>query len=161
MRQTSVTAVDPDQSVYEAFTMPEVIDRSLSQRRLNATLVALFAGVSLLLAIIGIYGVMSYAVAQRVREFGIRMALGARPASVIGQVVRRGATIGLAGSVIGLAATAALSRFLQSLLYGVSAIDWISYAAAAAVLLAACVAASYMPVRRAVALDPVQSLRNE
>jgi putative ABC transport system permease protein len=157
----AIRAVDPDQPVYEAFTMDQVIDRSLSQRRVDAALVALFAGVSLLLAIIGIYGVMSYAVEQRVREFGIRMALGARPGDVVRQVVRRGTAIGLTGAAIGLAATLAVSRLVQTLLYGVSPKDWVSYTAAAAILIAVAALASYLPVRRAVALDPMQSLRNE
>jgi putative ABC transport system permease protein len=156
-----IRAVDPDQPVYNAFTMDQILDRSLSDRRLSLMLVGLFAGVSLLLAMIGIFGVMSYAVEQRAREFGIRMALGARPASVIGAVVRRGAAIGIVGSAIGLAATGALARFVKALLYRVSATDWISYTAAAAVLIAVAILASYLPVRRAVRNDPLQSLRGE
>lgn len=155
----AIRDVDPEQPVYNALTMEQVVDRSLSQRRLNAILIGVFAGVSLLLAAVGIYGVMSYAVEQRRREFAIRMALGADASDVIGRVVRRGAVIGALGSALGLAGVAALSRFLTALLYQVSATDWISYTAAAAALVAVALAASYVPVRRAVAMDPVKSLR--
>ena len=112
-----VRAVDPEQAVYNAFTVDEIIDRSLSQRRLNALLVSLFAAVSLLLAMVGIYGVMAYAVEQRVREFGIRMALGARPSDVIRRVVMRGAVLGIGGAILGLAATGLMARFLATLLF--------------------------------------------
>jgi putative ABC transport system permease protein len=158
---TQVRAVDPEQAVYNAFTVDEIIDRSLSQRRLNALLVSLFAAVSLLLAMVGIYGVMAYAVEQRVREFGIRMALGARPSDVIRRVVMRGAVLGIGGAILGLAATGLMARFLATLLFHVSATDWISYTAAAAVLTAVALVASYLPVRRAVGNDPMQSLRSE
>jgi putative ABC transport system permease protein len=155
----AIRATDPEQPVYNAFTMEEIVDRSVSQRRLNAVLVGVFAGVSILLAAIGIYGVMSYAVEQRRREFGIRIALGASPSAVIARVVRRGLWIGALGSALGLAAVGALARFLATLLFQVSATDWISYSAAALALIAVASAASYFPVRRAVAQDPVKSLR--
>jgi putative ABC transport system permease protein len=155
----AIRAVDPEQPVFNAFTMEEIVDRSLSQRRLNALLVAVFAGLSLLLAGVGIYGVMSYAVAQRTREFGIRMALGAEASDVIGRVVRRGLAIGAIGAAIGLAGTAALARFLTTLLYQVSATDWISYGLAAAALVGVAAAASYGPARRAVRMDPIKALR--
>jgi putative ABC transport system permease protein len=157
----AIRAVDPEQPVFNAFTLEEIVDRSLSQRRLNAVLVGVFAGLSLLLATVGIYGVMSYAVEQRRREFGIRMALGANGSDVIGRVVRRGLFIGALGSAIGLAAAGALARFLATLLFQVSATDWISYGAAAAALIAVAVAASYVPARRAAASDPMKSLRAE
>jgi putative ABC transport system permease protein len=157
----SIRAADPEQPVYNTFTMEDVVDRSLSQRRLNALLVGVFAGVSLLLAAVGIYGVMSYAVEQRTREFGIRMALGAKASDVVGRVVMRGAAIGLAGSAIGLAAVGGLSRFLQSLLFHVSATDWVSYSAAAAALIAVALLASFVPAQRAVSTDPMRSLRGE
>jgi putative ABC transport system permease protein len=155
----AIRAVDPDQPVYNAFTMEEIVDRSVSQRRLNALLVGVFAGVSLLLAAVGIYGVMSYAVERRTREFGIRMAIGASASDVIGRVVRRGLAIGAIGSAIGLSGVAVLARFLTTLLYQVSATDWVSYSAAAAALIAVAAAASFVPARRAVIQDPMKSLR--
>jgi putative ABC transport system permease protein len=158
---SAIRAVDPDQPVFNAFTMEDIVERSLSQRRLNALLVGVFAAVSLLLAAVGIYGVMSYAVEQRTREFGIRMALGAKASDVVGRVVMRGAAIGLAGSAIGLAAVGGLSRFLQTLLFHVSATDWVSYSAAAAALIAVALVASFVPARRAVSADPMRSLRGE
>jgi len=163
MAQTvaAIRAVDPEQPVYNAYTMQEVVDRSVSERRLHVLLVGLFAAVSLVLAAIGIYGVMSYAVAQRTREFGIRMALGASASAVVRCVVWRGFAIGAIGSGIGLAGVGALSRFLRGLLFNVSATDWISYAAAAGALIVVAAAASYVPVRRAVSLDPMKSLRAE
>ena len=154
-----IRALDPDQPVYNVFTMEDIVDRSLSQRRLNAVLVAVFAGVSLLLAAIGIYGVVAYSVQQRVREFGIRLALGANRRDVTRIVVLRAAAIACIGSVLGLGAAAALGRFLQTMLFEVSATDAVSYASAAAVLIAVAVIASYVPVRRALAMDPMQSLR--
>jgi putative ABC transport system permease protein len=157
----AIRDVDPDQPVYNAFTLDDIVERSLSQRRLNALLVGLFAVVSLILAAIGIYGVMSYAVEQRTREFGIRMALGAAASDVVRRVVLRGAAIGGIGSLLGLAAIGALSRFVRTLLFQVSATDWVSYSAAALALIAVAVLASYIPVRRAVTLDPMKSLRGE
>jgi len=154
-----IRALDPDQPVYNVFTMEDIVDRSLSQRRLNAVLVAVFAGVSLLLAAIGIYGVVAYSVQQRVREFGIRLALGANRRDVTRIVVLRAAAIACIGSVLGLGAAAALGRFLQTMLFEVSATDAVSYASAAAVLIAVAVIASYVPVRRALAMDPMQSIR--
>ena len=154
-----IRGVDPEQAVYSVFTMDEIVGRSLSQRRLNAVLVAAFASISLLLAAIGIYGVVSYSVQQRVREFGIRLALGAGSGDVVRMVLRRTAVIAGIGSAVGLAAAGTLGRFLKSVLFQVTATDTISYAAAAVVLIAVALIASYVPVRRALAMDPMQSLR--
>jgi putative ABC transport system permease protein len=156
-----IRSVDPEQTVYNVFTMDDIVDQSLSQRRLNAFLVAVFASVSLLLAAIGIYGVVAYSVQQRVREFGIRLALGARRSEVVRMVVLRAAAIAGIGSALGLGAAGALARYLSSVLFQVSGTDRISYAAAAAVLIVVALLASYVPVRRALAMDPMQSLRIE
>jgi len=121
--------------------------------------VAVFASLSLLLAAIGIYGVVAYSVQQRVPEFGIRLALGARRSDVVRMVLLRAAAIAGIGSTLGLAAAGALGRFLTSVLFQVSATDAISYAAAAAVLIAVALLASYVPVRSVLAMDPMQSLR--
>jgi putative ABC transport system permease protein len=156
-----IRAVDPEQPVYSVFTMEEILDRSLAQRRLNAALVAVFASVALLLAAIGTYGVVAYSVNQRVREFGIRMALGARSGDVVRIVVARAAAIAGLGAAAGLAISAVLARFLATLLFQVSGTDWLSYSAAAVALIVVAVAASYVPVRRALAADPLISLRGE
>ena len=158
---SQIRSLDAEQPVYAVATMEDVVDRSLTGRRLNALLVAVFAGVSLLLASIGIYGVMAYAVQQRVREFGIRIAVGANRQDVIGMVVLGGVRVGIVGSVIGLAAAAALGRVISALLYDTSATDWMSFTIAALVLLAVAVVASYVPARRAAACDPMQALRSE
>lgn len=157
----AIREVDPDQPVYNALTMEEVVDRSLSQRRLNAMLVGLFAAVSLLLAAVGIYGVMSYSVERRAREFGIRMALGAKASDVIGRVVRQGAAVAGIGAAAGLAATAGVARLVDALLFQVSATDWMSYTAAAASLMVVGITASYAPARRAASADPIRTLRSE
>jgi putative ABC transport system permease protein len=158
---SQIRSVDPEQPVYDVATMDQVVGRTLSQRRLNMVLVGVFAAVSLLLAAIGSYGVAAYSVQQRVREFGIRMALGASPADLILTVVCRGALIAGIGSVLGLAAAGALGRLISTLLYNVSATDWISHSAAASILISVTLATSYLPVRRAVASDPMRSLRTE
>ena len=158
---SQIRSLDPEQPVYNVATMDDIVDRSLAQRRLNAALVAVFAAVALLLAAIGIYGVVAYSVGQRLREFGIRIALGARPAGVVRMVVLRGAAVAALGAALGLAISTALARFLTALLFQVSATDWLSYAAAAAILIVVAVAASYVPVRRAMAAGPLTALRGE
>ena len=157
--RAQVMATDPDQPVFNVRPMDEVVSASIAGRRFSMLLFTIFAAVALLLAAVGIFGVMSYAVERRTREFGIRMALGAGASDVVGRVVRRGLAIGAAGSAIGLAGVAALSRFLSALLFHVSALDWISYSTAALALIAVAGAASYVPVRRAVLQDPMKSLR--
>ena len=135
--------------------------RSVSQPRFSALLVGLFAGLALLLAVIGVYGVVSNAVAQRAREIGIRMALGARGMDVARWVIVQGmAWVGV-GIVLGLVAAMGLSRLVSSLLFGVGAMDPLTYFGAAAVLGTVALIASLLPARRAIALDPVRSLRAE
>jgi putative ABC transport system permease protein len=156
-----IRAVEPEQPVYSVFTMEEIVARSLAQRRLDTALVAVFAVAALLLAAIGIYGVVAYSVNQRLREFGIRIALGAQPGDVMRMVVLRGAAIAGLGAAAGLALSATLARFLRALLFEVSPTDWLSYSAAGAALIGVAAAASYVPVRRAMAADPLTSLRGE
>jgi ABC-type antimicrobial peptide transport system permease subunit len=116
---------------------------------------------ALLLGIVGIYGVIAYAVSQRTREIGIRMALGAQPAVLLRVLVHQGLVLAGIGAALGLAAAAGLTRLMSSLLFGVSALDPFTYAAASALLVAAAVLAGYFPARRAMAIDPVESLRAE
>jgi putative ABC transport system permease protein len=154
-------SVDPDQPVWKVRTMEELTDASLGSSRAMATLVGVFAGVSLILAAIGLYGVMSYAVALRTREIGIRMALGARGREVVRLVVGRAMALTAVAVVVGVAGAAALSRVLVTLLFGVQATDVATFAAAAALMGAVSFLASYLPARRASRLDPLLALAEE
>ena len=142
-------------------TMDEVLGRETAQRRLGATLVLSFAALALLLAALGIYGVLAYFVTQHVPEIGVRLALGARPADILGLILRRGMTLALAGVAAGLLAAYALTRLMTGLLFGVSATDPLTYAAVAAVIAAVALAACLVPARRAMRVDPMDALRYE
>jgi putative ABC transport system permease protein len=156
-----VLAVDPEQAVYAVSTFEQVIERSTKQRRFTALLLGLFTGVALLLALVGIYGVMSNSVGQRAHEIGIRMALGARRDEVLRLVMGWGLRMVLQGTVIGLAAALVLTRFLSSMLFGISPADPIVLASVVLVLVAASALAAYLPAHRASRVDPVVALRNE
>ena len=145
--------------MFNVRTMNDLVARSIEQRRFALLLMLLFAGVALLLAAVGIYGVMSYTVAQRTQEIGIRVALGATPASVLSMVLRDGLRLVVAGLAIGVAAGLALTRLVSSMLYGVSATDGATYAAIAVVLGAVAVIAIVIPARRATRVDPMLALR--
>jgi ABC-type antimicrobial peptide transport system permease subunit len=133
----------------------------VARPRLESILLGIFAGVALLLAAIGLYGVLAYSVSQRTREIGIRMALGANPAQLARGIVRDGLGLMLAGIIGGLAASFALTRLLRSLLYHISPADPLTIAAVCALLLVVGLFASWLPARRAAAVDPVGSLRME
>jgi len=150
---------DPDTPLFNIRHMSEYVDQSLAPRRLTMRLLALFAGLALTLAAIGVYGVTSYWVGRRRAEIGIRMALGARPVHILGWVLSMGARTIIAGVAIGLVAAAFLSRAVASLLYGVDPRDPVSFAAAALTLLIAGLLACYLPARRAMRLDPLEALR--
>jgi putative ABC transport system permease protein len=156
-----VWAVDKDQPVTDIKTMDQYVSDSVSPRRANALLLAVFAALALVLASIGVYGVMAYSVTQRVHEIGIRMALGAQTSDVIKLIVGNGMTLVLAGVVIGIAGALALSRVLSSLLYGVSATDPITFALVSVMLISVALLASYIPARRATKVDPMIALRCE
>jgi putative ABC transport system permease protein len=134
---------------------------SVSPHRFSATLTAVFAALALLLAAIGIYGVMSYTVSQRTQEIGIRMALGAQPRDVRRMILRHTLKLVLGGVALGLAGALALVRFLASLLYGVGAYDLVTFVGVPVLLAAVAFAASYIPTRRAVRVDPLVALRYE
>ena len=162
---TSVIAaiheVDPEQPVYDVRSMEEVVERSLTQQWLNTALLSLFASIALVLASIGIYGVLSYSVGLRTREIGIRMALGSKRGEIVWMIVRHGALLAAGGAVIGVGASLLLGRVLAGLLYGITSRDSLSFLAATCMLLAVALAASFIPARRASRVDPMVALRNE
>ncbi|HYN86197.1 MAG TPA: ABC transporter permease [Pyrinomonadaceae bacterium] len=142
-------------------TLDEVLSASLDSRRFGLVLFVVFAGVALLLAVTGVYGVMSYTVAQRTHEIGVRMALGAQAKDVLRMVVGRGLRLALAGVALGLAGALVLTRLMETMLYGVSTTDPLTYASVAALLLAVACAACLVPARRAARVDPMLVLRCE
>ena len=154
-----VQALDPDQSIAEVRTMDDLVEADVGQRRLLLILLGSFAAVALLLALIGIYGVIAYSVAQRTQEVGIRRALGAQPSDILRMVIGQGFALALAGIVIGLGCAFALTRVMKSLLFGVSTTDPGTFACVAALFLLAALAASYLPARRATRIDPMAALR--
>ena len=157
--EKQVWAVDKDQPMYKIRAMEQVVGESQSSSRFTLALLAIFAAVAMGLAAVGIYGVISYSVAQRTREIGIRIALGADPGDVLRLVVGQGTVLALAGVALGLAGAFGLTRVMSSLLFGVSATDPITFVGAALFLAAVAMLASYIPARRAMSVDPTVSLR--
>jgi ABC-type antimicrobial peptide transport system permease subunit len=141
--------------------MRDVIDRSLSQRRLTMILLVVFGAAALLLASVGVYGVVAFAVTQRLREFGIRVALGAERSAVTRLVVGQGATMALVGTAIGLVAAVAAGGVMSTLVFETSPRDLGTFALAGAVLLGVAALASYVPARRAAGVDPAVTLRSD
>jgi len=160
MRQ-AVWSIDKGQPVSDVRTMKEWRAISLALYSFSSVSLGIFAGVALLLAAVGIYGVMAYAVSQRTHEIGIRMALGARASDVLRLVVKNGMSLALLGVIVGLAGAWGLTRFLGSLLVGVSATDALTLSAVSALLLVVALIACYAPARRATKVDPMVALRNE
>jgi putative ABC transport system permease protein len=159
--QRAIWRVDKDQPITNILRMDEVVARSLGSREFNMLLVGALALVALALAAVGIYGVLSYLVQQRTREIGVRIALGATSGRVLSLVVRQGLTTVGAGVALGLAGAIALTRLLQSLVYGISVRDPMTFVAAPATLVAVALVAIWLPARRAARVDPVTALRAE
>lgn len=159
--QTQVYNFDKELPLSHILTMQEVIDESISARRFTMVLLGLLAAVALILAMVGIYGVMSYSISQRTQEFGIRMALGAQAGDVLRLVLAQAIALIVIGVVLGLGGSLILTRVLASLLYGVSSTDPITYVLVTILLVAVALLACYVPARRAVKVDPVQALRYE
>jgi len=156
----ALQAIDPNIPLFSARTLDERIAGSLAPRRLAMIVLTGLAALSLGLAVFGLYGVISYVVTQRTREFGIRIALGARPADVQGMVLRQGVLLAFVGVALGLAGAFVATRALSNLLFGISARDPFTFIAVPLVLAAVAVAASYLPARRATKADPLQALRS-
>jgi len=159
--QQQVSALDRDLPVTDVKPMDEVSAHAVSTAKFTWMLVAVFAGLALILAAIGIFGVMSYSVTQRRHEIGIRMALGAQKDDVLGMIVRQGAKIAVAGVIVGLIGSLALTRAMRGLLYGVGAYDLQTFFAVSGVLVLVALAACYVPARRAAQVDPIVALRHE
>jgi predicted permease len=162
--KTAIYGIGDDQTIYDIETMQEIASESMSSERFPMTLLAAFAAAALLLASVGIYGVISYSVTQRVHEIGIRMALGADKQNIFGMIIAQGLRLALGGLAIGSAAALVLTRLIvpfSSLLYGVKASDPFSFVAVSLLLTAIAVLACYIPARRAMRVDPMVALRHE
>ena len=156
-----MAALDKDLSLFAVKTMSEQIESTLWQQRTAAGLIGIFGLLALALAAIGIYGVIAHSVAQRTREIGIRMALGADARSVLRMILRQGLVLALRGVLVGLAAAFALTRLMSSVLYGVSATDPLTFLISSVVLVGVVLGACFVPARRATKVDPMIALRCE
>jgi putative ABC transport system permease protein len=159
--KSQIWSVDPAQPVSSAATMEQLLASSIAPRRFNMLLIGIFAGIALVLAAIGIYGVISYTVSQRTHEIGIRVALGAQGSDVLKLVVGQGMMLAIAGVGLGLVASLGLTRLMSTLLFGVSATDAPTFAVISALLTAVAFAACALPARRATKVDPMIALRYE
>ena len=159
--QRVIWDVDPGQPIYELSTMEQILARAVFLPRLSTTLLATFAVAALLLAALGIYGVLSYSVSQRTREIGLRMALGASGGNTIAMIVRNSVIMVALGGVIGLVAATLLARSMEGVLFGVEPFDLPSFTMAAVTLLIAGILASVLPALRTTRVDPVVALRDQ
>jgi ABC-type antimicrobial peptide transport system permease subunit len=157
----AIHTVEPEQAVFDPRTMQQVVDASLAQRRLTTILMIAFSAVALMLAAIGTYGVVAYGVTQRQREFGIRLALGARARQVMGLVLWQDTSVAVIGSLAGLVLAVAAAGLMSNLVYGVVPRDAVSLSGAALVLVFVAALASAIPARRAARVDPAAMLRTE
>jgi putative ABC transport system permease protein len=156
-----VHSIDPQLAIIQMTTMEQIVTEHVASRRLLMILLAVFAGVALLLALVGIYGVMGNAVSQRTNEIGVRMALGAQRGEIVQMILREGAALGLAGLGLGVAIALAVTRLLKSALFGVTPTDVSTYASVVALMLVVGLVACYLPARRAARVDPLSAIRAE
>jgi putative ABC transport system permease protein len=156
-----VWAVDPLMPFYRTATLDELVDRTLVGRRFSVFLLGGFAAAALLLAAIGLYGVMSFSTTRRTREFGLRVALGAKPRDITRMVIGEGLSLATTGVALGTVVAFWLTRWLQELLFGIGAADPLTYVLVGALLISVAVASCYFPARRAVRADPLAALRSE
>jgi putative ABC transport system permease protein len=159
--RTAVLSVDGDLPVFSADSLDATIGRSIASRRFSARALVVFAAFALLLVIGGVYGVMAYGVTTQTQEFGVRIAMGASPSVLLRSVLADALRTSITGVVIGLVLAAATTRFIRTMLFGVSAVDPRIYAIAGVLLIASALLASYLPARRAASVDPLVSLRSE
>src|SRR5262249_23228734 len=152
---------DPTQPLYNVRTLQDVVQQSVAQPRLNSTLLAAFALIGMLLAGLGIYGVVSHSVTQRTQEIGVRIALGARRSDVFGLVLREGAGLAALGVVIGLAGVALAIPFIRTWLFGIEWTDPATLGVTAGAVILVAIAASYFPARRAISVDPLIAIRSQ
>jgi predicted permease len=159
--RAAVRAMDKSAPVYQVSTLEDYVSKSAAQPRFQTFLLTSFAGIALVLAAVGLYGLLSYMVVQRTLEIGVRMALGAQRSDVLGMIVRRGLSLALIGVVAGLAIATVVTRLLSGMLYGVGATDPLTFAATAALFLLVSIAASSVPAYRAARMDPMKTLREQ
>ena len=159
--RNEIRKLDPDLPVTNVATMEQRLSKAVSQPRFRTTLIALFAVVALILACVGIYGVISYSVSQRTHEIGIRMALGAQTGDVLRMVIKQAIALAVIGVALGLAASYALTSLMSTLLFGVKPTDPPIFIATAVLLATTALVASYLPARRATKVDPLVALRYE
>jgi ABC-type antimicrobial peptide transport system permease subunit len=156
-----IRELDRELAVFGVEPLTRTVQRSVGQQRFTMVLLALFAGVALVLAVVGVHGVLSYMVARRVRELGIRMALGAKRSEVVGLVLRQGMMLAAVGLGSGLVVALVAGRVLRSLLFGVTATDPLTFAAVTVAVFGVALLASWLPARRATRIDPMEALRYE
>jgi predicted permease len=154
-------SLDPNLPLYDVRTLRDVTEENIAPRKLSVALLAIFASIALVLAALGIYGVMAYVVSGRTHEIGVRMALGAKPGDVLQLVLGQGIRVAGLGVIAGIAASLVLTRLMKVLLFGVSSTDFVTFAAVAVALMLVALIACYIPARAAMALDPTTALRYE
>lgn len=159
--RSAVWSISRNLPVYDIKTLDQYLGLALAQQRFNAMLLCLFAGLAVVLSAVGVYGLVSYSVSQRMHEFGLRMALGAESIDVMRMALGEGLILVLVGLGLGLAGALALTRFLSSLLYGVKSTDPVTFAFVSAVLATVALSACYIPARRAARVHPMEALRYE